>query len=927
MRTRHNRAKQKLAIAIVACLLAPLIGGQSAWAGPYRWTGGTPYGGYVVQLQADPTTPLRAYATTVNGIVRSNDGGATWERADIGLTRGQGRGKVFFDPTVPGRMMTNDVDIGEFFESSDGRSWYPYVSDPPISSVSDLKFSAATSGLVFACTAYGSFLKSTDAGATWSELAPPGTVIRNIALSPSDPDQILVINVDYWNPAGTQFELRRTIDGGANWTTVHSFGTAYVSTLTYSSDGTKAYVMAQGLFQSLDAGETWEPVDLAAIGPQPYVLDVSPAPDDQLWMASSGFYRPIPTSPGWEFFWNAPGLGFARTPWAQAFAVLGPGMDGMNLLYGTYAEGVYRSTDSGDSWSAGNEGIDAVAIGALAVDPRNQQRVFAASNSDGYGSAPTLYQSLDSGQTWSDGHSGLPVEAAADVIFDPGSLGAPGTGTLYAVGQPACTPDFCDPASFIGVYRSADDGATWQLRVDGLPEVSERYRGDFYRIVLAREAAAPASRIWISGIAGVYRSTDAGENWIAANTGLPVTAFDNYDIDFRVSALAVSTANPQVLYAGVTADRYDLSDEDNGAGVYRSIDGGLTWQLRSNGLNDLAAANRLGFWNVVAIAVHPQDPDIAWAAAELDYPGAPAGEIFKTVDGGANWTQSGVGVTGRRSADLIVDPSNPDRLFLARQGRREDTAQMFISDNGGAEWYPLSMGLNAGEVLRLSMSPADPMRLYAGTTAGVYVIDLLPDGDHDGVADVDEPGDANGDGIPDAQQASVAVPPPVTLPAPRPRNDNPGSAASSDTKLVVDVVEALDGTCELLRDVQQIDPASLPADRGDAQAPKGYRYDHGLVRFELRDCRAAVVRISAPGSTIDPQWQTLRSFGYESPYGPLLPTWFGLGGRTAPSLPSGVLVALNANQSGSQRASADNILFQGGISTNNNELIFANSFE
>ncbi|MGH8135633.1 MAG: WD40/YVTN/BNR-like repeat-containing protein, partial [Steroidobacteraceae bacterium] len=120
---------------------------------------------------------------------------------------------------------------------------------------------------------------------------------------------------------------------------------------------------------------------------------------------------------------------------------------------------------------------------------------------------------------------------------------------------------------------------------------------------------------------GVWKTDDAGQTWKAVFDGVGSAS---------VGALAVSRSNPNTIYAGMgqVTSRYDIPAGD---GVYRSDDAGRSWRHLG-----LAASRQIG-----AIAVDPQDPDVALVAAlgPVFGPGAERG-VFRTTDGGRTWQRT-----------------------------------------------------------------------------------------------------------------------------------------------------------------------------------------------------------------------------------------------------------------------------------------------
>lgn len=205
---------------------------------------------------------------------------------------------------------------------------------------------------------------------------------------------------------------------------------------------------------------------------------------------------------------------------------------------------------------------------------------------------------------------------------------------------------------------------------------------------------------------GVFRTRDGGVHWTPVFDEQPVLS---------IGALAVSAADPQVVWAG-TGEAHIRSNVSLGNGVYRSTDGGDTWTHRG-----LEATGRIS-----RIATHPDDPQTAWVAA-LGHLYGPQEErgVFRTTDGGATWERVLFVDEHTGASEVVISPGNPRRLFAGMWQMRMWTwgresggpgSGIFRSTDSGDTWERLSgNGLPDfpwGKVA-LATTPANPRRLYA----------------------------------------------------------------------------------------------------------------------------------------------------------------------------------------------------------------------
>ncbi len=184
---------------------------------------------------------------------------------------------------------------------------------------------------------------------------------------------------------------------------------------------------------------------------------------------------------------------------------------------------------------------------------------------------------------------------------------------------------------------------------------------------------------------GVFKSTNGGGSWEAANTGLP----SNTD----VRALAIDPATPATLYAGT-----------NGGGVFKSTNGGGSWEAANTGLTNNV---------VLALAIDPATPDTLYAWTSY------GGGVFKSTDGGGSWQAANTGLPSLPGLSnlnvdaLAINPASPSTLYAGIGG-----AGVFKSTNGGGSWFAFNAGLTNSFVYTLAIDPATPVTLYAGTSGG-----------------------------------------------------------------------------------------------------------------------------------------------------------------------------------------------------------------
>ena len=208
---------------------------------------------------------------------------------------------------------------------------------------------------------------------------------------------------------------------------------------------------------------------------------------------------------------------------------------------------------------------------------------------------------------------------------------------------------------------------------------------------------------------GVWKTTDAGRTWFPIFDSQPTGS---------IGALAVAPSNPNVIYVG-SGEGLRRPDLSTGDGIYKSTDAGNTWQHL--GLRDGQ--------QIANILIDPQDPNRVFVAV-LGHPYGPNSErgVFRSTDGGETWQKILYKDDDIGAADLAFDPKNPQIIYTDLWSSRRPpwttgnpleghSGGLFKSTDGGETWHPLTKGLptNAQGLGRIGfgISPSSPNRIYA----------------------------------------------------------------------------------------------------------------------------------------------------------------------------------------------------------------------
>ncbi len=215
-----------------------------------------------------------------------------------------------------------------------------------------------------------------------------------------------------------------------------------------------------------------------------------------------------------------------------------------------------------------------------------------------------------------------------------------------------------------------------------------------------------------------YVAYASGGVWKTTNNGQSFTPLFDREAAMTIGDIAVDWDDGEAIWVG-TGENNSSRSSYAGTGLYKSIDGGETWQHMG-----LAATHRTG-----RIRIHPEDPNTVWvAAAGHLYSPNPERGIYKTTDGGDSWTKTLFVDDKTGAIDLIVDPNDPEVLYASmwERARRAwnfveagEGSGLYKSTDGGETWTELTTeesGFPTGEHvgrIGIDVYPGDSDILYA----------------------------------------------------------------------------------------------------------------------------------------------------------------------------------------------------------------------
>jgi uncharacterized repeat protein (TIGR01451 family) len=528
-----------------SCLVALTLASLSpAMAGVNSWTLNGPGGGVATAVAVHPTQPQVMLVSVGNGLYRSADGGATWTHAgDANQAVG-----IAFDPTNPDRVIAASY-AGQVYRSENAGRTFTTAARPG----TPHRIAMSADGTVYLGDWQSHVYKSTDLGATWTELAVawPFTdeAITAIAADPQDA-AVLYVAV---KGVGTF----KSSNAGASWGSaiVNGPGLA-ISSRVFSiavqpGDSTRVLAGAtDGIYVSSNGGADWS----VAAGGEWYAFGFDPAAPDNVIALST--FGQIERSLDGGLTWPPT----ERGPFVRAVREGGIAISAAGKVLAAVADGPMISTDGGDTFAPSVTGIHAEHFYSAAT--ANDGTLYVALSPGPFG----VYKR--SGASWTALNNDALLALMPSLAFVTRVAVAPGDSRRL-----------CVLGIFDALICSGDGGATWAD-----PPLQFLSTGISISNVVF-DPVDPAVVYLSTETAGVWKRETAGGAFVQRSTGLPA----------RVRALAIDPSDPQVLYVG--------GFFSTGNGVFKSTNGGQTW-TPTGALPDEA---------VLDLAIDPANPERIYA--------------------------------------------------------------------------------------------------------------------------------------------------------------------------------------------------------------------------------------------------------------------------------------------------------------------------
>jgi len=616
-----------------------LVAGEFRTAGAWSSVGPAPPA-IEASIAVDPVTRTVYIASLGGGILKSKDGGQTFTSVNQGL-----------DSLVVASlaMAQNDPNLiyagtgaGIYKTVNGGASWNATGSDLlPLSLIID-----PTNANILYAGFNGDLQKTTDGGDTWVSSANgiDNPFVFSLAIDPNH------TSVLYAGTAGTG--AFKSVDGGATWNPLNVDSTVW-SLYVDPANSNVIYAGSNGngVYKSTNAGAS-------------FVRTGSPVVGVVLALAKSGKRLYAGTATQGVSVSKDDGATWTNTGISDGLGlVLSVGLNG-SVYAGTNFDGVFEhpapinDSDEGDRRTSNWRRVAWKQLKdcrcqnghALGIDPANHEHVFFSTNDGG------LLVTHDGGRNWEDGgENGLTSRAPRSIAFDPqeprlvyaGSFTGGGlyrsrdhgrhwerrlfgSSKIYVAGV---TVDPVDHSIYVstfrsgdGIWKSVDFGETF-TRIDRAPGSLP----DFFLSLSGRGITVDPQHhqtVFFAGNSGLWRSTDAGTSWI------------NVDQTPSLS-VTVDPVESNIVYAGTFV------------GVLKSVDGGASFVPQSVGLPDGFQTARTG-----SVQVDPRRHNVLYVAFE-------GAGVFKSLNGGDSWTAINNGLDDLGVFGIALDSDSPDILYVS----------------------------------------------------------------------------------------------------------------------------------------------------------------------------------------------------------------------------------------------------------------------
>lgn len=613
---------------------APTRGSENSTSDVWEPIG--PNGITATCIAVDPTNSNTIYVGGLSGLYKTSDGGIHWV-----LTGTQYINDMVYaiaiDPSNPATVFAQIAQ--NLIKSTDaGGTWtsvlFSYAMGPIFIDMTNPQIMITKGDSVYS---------SSDGGNHWLAISPFYNV-SSIAVYPYNSNVIYAIG-----DSSSSTRLYKTTNRGQSWSVrsthlppalaTYELGSLQVSTsdpnVLFAGNWSLSDTIG-GFYRSVDGGVTWQKSNTGfSPSKSVAVLANDPLDANSLYAGGNvnGLYHSTNLGDSWSLI-----SGAIPDQYASALFLASTGN-----IYCTFGGSIYTSSNQGSTWQSLNGDLQNLDVFGVVTDPTNASVLYV--NSVG-----GIYQTQDGGRSWQQRNNGMVDNDVFGLALDPQN-----PSTLYA-------------GTWGGlIYKTTDAGITWVEKSSGLPGLGKAF--------IAEVDIHPknASWVWTSGESINFQSTDGGSDW------------SQFFINGQeVQEAVCDLKHPDTLYAIVGADT-----------LLRSIDGGGHWSVRRVGSS------------LSKLTIDQSTPNTLYADS--------ASVTAKSTNGGLTWSVADTVSPG----NIYVNPDNSYYVYTSNFGHG-----VRRSTDAGLTWNDYNNGLPYLNTFTVRTAAGQSNKLYVSTFGGsVYGVD------------------------------------------------------------------------------------------------------------------------------------------------------------------------------------------------------------
>jgi photosystem II stability/assembly factor-like uncharacterized protein len=611
--------------------------------------------------------------------------------------------------------------------------------------VTSMAVDPTDANIVYAAAAEGGVLRSLDGGQHWTPLFDDQSAISvgDVAIDPSHP-AVIYAGTGEVNPGGGSVAyggtgIYRSADRGETWEPLGLENSGSIGRICVDpADSDRIFVAAmgrlwarnpeRGVYRTTDGGQTWERV--LYISDSTGCVDLIQRPDhpDVLLAAmwerirrpeyyryggpTCAVYRTLDGGDTWTLVGG--GLPAPNSDGGRIGLSLCAGQpDVMHAVYADrigYFDGLYRSTDGGDTWTRTNDAAlsDVFAsfgwwFGNVRTHPVDPNMIYVL--------GLPFYRSTNGGASYNDAsgnmhvdHHGLAFGPGANPVLyngnDGGVYRSTNGGTVWTK-----LPDLpilqvyrvaLDAGNPLALYCGAQDNGTCRTRTGALDDWEMIYGGDGFQSLIH---PANSNRIWAQYQYGnLAYSSNGGGSWGSATGGIGSNDRHNWN-----SPLIQDPTNPDRRYFGTQKVHRSASNTS-----WTAISGDLTGGPHQGNAGQVDGT-------LTTLAVSPLDGQVIWAGSNDGY-------VQVSANGGGSWTNVAADLPDRWVTAVRTDPFSRETAYVTISGFRwdEPLPHVFRTRDLGGTWEPIAGNLPDAPANDFFPDPAAAGRYFVATDVGVY---------------------------------------------------------------------------------------------------------------------------------------------------------------------------------------------------------------